>query len=273
MDICARMHACVTGRWGVVEGHQSEQAVLFFIATDNKPQSINAIQEEGQINIHHHHQTHCDRHMGTSAVPHLACIKKSKPLTVSLSWRPAGGSWAHSAPLGFCSADRTCSESCTLPPCEHKRPEFSDWFLTRAVYCCDSNGEFTQRFWKLKALYSLKESMQCTNTHVQKSMVFRHKLIHIFIQSMVKYTHIHYYALSHTCLHACVCVYIYICACVYTYIHVCVCVREKERDVCVCVWEAECLPLFIAMCLGVHKWTYLWDFFLSLSRKWQSCSL
>ena len=74
----------------------------------------------------------------------------------------------------------------------------------------------------------------------------------------------------HACMHACVC--IYICACVYTYIHVCVCVREKERDVCVCVcvcvcvWETECLPLFIAMCLGVHKWTYLWDFFLSLSQ-------
>ena len=193
--------------------------------------------------------------MGTSAVPYLACIKKSEPLTVSLSWRPAGGSWVHSAPLGFCSADHTCSESCTLPPCKHKRPEFSDWFLTRAVYCCDSNGEFTQHFWKLKALYSLKENMQCTNTHVQKSMVSKQtniqQLIHIFIQSMVKYKHAHYYAWSHACLHACVhvcvCVclslslslslslYICACVCVYTYIHVCVCVREKAREMCVCV--------------------------------------
>ena len=139
------------------------------------------------------------------------------------------------------------------------------------MYCCDSNGEFTQCFWKLKVLYSLKENRQCTNTHVQKSMVSKQtniqKLINIFIQCMVKYKHAHSYAWSHACLH----VYIYICACVcvYTYIHMCVCVREKERererDVCVCVWETECLPLFIAMCLEVHKWTYLWDFFLSLT--------
>ena len=46
VGVCACVHACVTGRWGVVEGHQSEQAVLFFIATDNKPQSINAIQKK-----------------------------------------------------------------------------------------------------------------------------------------------------------------------------------------------------------------------------------
>ena len=67
-----------------------------------------------------------------------------------------------------------------------------------------NNRELIERFWKLKALYNLKKSIQCADTHNYANRWYTsiqniRKLTNIFIQSMAK-THAH--KITRTCAHA-----------------------------------------------------------------------
>ena len=60
----------------------------------------------------------------------------------------------------------------------------------------NNNRKFIEHCRRFKVLYNFKENMQTADTHIQKKKWYINKqniqkLINIFIQSMVKYTHMH----------------------------------------------------------------------------------